>query len=143
MNTITITSDRDSLSRHFGDDLLVSVCVGQTLECEISEDGHAEVLYRGVLKFWLDKSLFTVKEELDPREQKYPTVYRQGGCDGRWVATYQCLDLDDAQRYVEKFDDERVVRWVKYRPEKTEFTNGKGWRTSGLPSTDALRNHIG
>lgn len=143
MTTIIITSDRDSLSRHFGDDLLVSVCAGQTLECELNEDGHAEVLYRGVLKFWLDKSLFTVKEELDPREQKYPTVYRQGGCGSRWIATYQFLDLGDAQRYIDQFDDERIVRWVKYRPEKVSFTDGKGWRESGLPSSKALRIHIG
>ena len=80
--------------------------------------------------------------ENDPREQKYPTVYRQGGCGGRWIATYQCLDLEDAQRYIDQFDDERIIRWVKYRPEKSTYTNGKGWRESGLPSTKALRSHI-
>lgn len=81
--------------------------------------------------------------EEDRKNQKYPTVYRGGGGGSRWIATYQCLDLEDAQRYMDQFDDERIVRWVKYRPETVKFTDGKGWRQSGLPSTKALRKHIG
>lgn len=138
MTTIIITSEYSDLIRHFGDELLAEVCCGKTLECEITEDGNADVLYRGELKFWLDKSLFTVKEEAKPKAEKYPTVYREAGCGGRWIATIQCLTVEDAQEYIDQFDDNREIRWVKYRPERTDFTNGKGWRESGVRSSRKL-----
>ncbi len=139
MATIIITSEYSDLIRHFGDELLAEVCCGKTLECEITEDGNADVLYRGELKFWLDKSLFTVKEEAKPKVEKYPTVYRGGGGGSRWIATFQCLTVEEAQEYIDQFDDERSVRWAKYNPERTVFTNGKGYREYGVRSSKQLR----
>ena len=78
----------------------------------------------------------------DKINAKYPTVYYKGGCDAGWIACKQFLDTEDAQQYIDKFDDERVIRWVKYRPEKRTFTK-KGWRESGLPSSEKLSSYIG
>lgn len=82
-------------------------------------------------------------ETNEKENRKYPTVYRTGGCGSKWIATYQFLDTEEAEQYISKFDDERIIRWVKYRPQKITFTNGKGWRESGLPSSEALMKYIG
>ena len=71
--------------------------------------------------------------------EKYPTVYLKGwGGGDRWGAIYQCLTVEEAQAYIDQFDGNREIRWAKYNPERTVFTNGKGWREYGVQSSKKL-----
>ena len=62
MITIIVTSDWDSLICHFGDENLAARCYRETLQCSIDSNGNANVVCKDGVRFWLDKSLFDVKE---------------------------------------------------------------------------------
>ena len=117
---------------------------GKTESVSVNKSVSSIVLLENLIRGIEGIESFEIVQEevVDPREQKYPTVYRGGGCGGKWIATMQFVDLDDAQRYIDQFDDERIVRWVKYRPQQVKFTRGGAYRESGVPSSSKLSSHI-
>ena len=133
----------------FSDDFFIgSVKVtsnGKTETVAVNKSVCSLVLLESLIRDINGVESFEINQEPveeNRREQKYPTVYRGGGCGSKWIATMQFRDLEDAQRYVDQFDDERIIRWVKYRPVRVEFTRGGCWRESGLPSSNKLGSYI-
>jgi len=81
----------------------------------------------------------TTKSNEATKTEKYPTVYINNCGTGRAWAIFQCLTMEEAQAYVDQFDDNREIRMAKYNPERKVFTNGKGWREYGVRSSKQLR----
>ena len=151
MTNSQIISDYVNISRNsdFSNDQFVgSVTVtvlGKTETVTVNRTVGSITLLESLLRDTEIIESFEISQEPveeNRREQKYPTVYRCGGSNSRWIATMQFLTEEEAQAYINKFDDERTIRWVKYRPQRVKFTRGGCYRESGIPSSNKLGLYI-